>query len=467
MEQPFSVGKLETSLLSENSEVNSLRLALSQATKRIAELERVSRDRAGSESRLDVNVDVTPRTNNARAQTLRDVHQRSTVNMNTHDGENFVTDWDRLVQLPPPPDHPLRSPIVGALLEHWTSDDAMHKSLISWMERVLDGADPDTVPPLTISCLDHQVRDGFTMHVIPLLLRRPDIRVEVKTRAHRKTSHDLSVVVQPNAAFVSETDLENTPMENRATRAQVMAFKASHSESESFNDSIIVNVNESITHPELTRSAGAVQLEVVVDQAESESMHRSNDAFGSMLPKFRDRANPSSGLSQSSTHCEDESLDSVAANSQRSSQANLMGAITSFGGFLARRKSPNPFSTVQDDTSMSHSSANSGSSRPHADEQPYHRVVSAPPGRIGVTFVQYRGHAMVSDVADDSPLSGWVFPSDILIAIDEIPVSGMRVRDIVKVLTTRKDRQRALRVISSHAMNEFTLNASSVIDQPT
>jgi C-terminal processing protease CtpA/Prc len=91
-------------------------------------------------------------------------------------------------------------------------------------------------------------------------------------------------------------------------------------------------------------------------------------------------------------------------------------------------------------------------------------VVSAPPGRIGITFVEFRGHAMVSDVSPSSPLLDWVFPSDILIAIDEVPVSGMRVRDIIKVLTNRKDRQRALRVISSHAMNEFTLNASHMND---
>jgi C-terminal processing protease CtpA/Prc len=68
---------------------------------------------------------------------------------------------------------------------------------------------------------------------------------------------------------------------------------------------------------------------------------------------------------------------------------------------------------------------------------------------------------MVSDVAPQSPLFGWVYPSDILIAIDEVPVSGMRVREIVKLLTARKERQRALRVISSHAMNEFTLNTST------
>jgi C-terminal processing protease CtpA/Prc len=99
------------------------------------------------------------------------------------------------------------------------------------------------------------------------------------------------------------------------------------------------------------------------------------------------------------------------------------------------------------------------------DQQPYHRVVSAPPGRIGVTFVEFRGHAMVSDVAMDSPLSGWVFPSDVLIAVDEIPVSGMRVRDIVKILANRKDRQRAMRVISSHAMNEFTMSQGALNEE--
>jgi len=73
---------------------------------------------------------------------------------------------------------------------------------------------------------------------------------------------------------------------------------------------------------------------------------------------------------------------------------------------------------------------------------------------------------MLSDVHDDSPLAGWIFPSDILIAIDELPVSGMRVRDIIKVLKDRNGRQRALRVISSHDMSELTLNMSSNNDGP-
>ena len=89
------------------------------------------------------------------------------------------------------------------------------------------------------------------------------------------------------------------------------------------------------------------------------------------------------------------------------------------------------------------------------EEEQYHRVVSVPPGKIGITFVQYRGHAMVSDVAPDSPLNGWIFPSDIVIAVDEKAVSGLRVREIVDLLKSRKDRQRALRVISSHDLQDI------------
>ena len=104
---------------------------------------------------------------------------------------------------------------------------------------------------------------------------------------------------------------------------------------------------------------------------------------------------------------------------------------------------------------------NVGSNRDQLSSSSYHRVVSAPPGRIGVTFVDYRGHCMVSDVNHDSPLIGWIFPSDVLIAIDHIPVSGLPIRDIIKLLKDRDhNSQRALRVISSHAMNELTLNVN-------
>jgi len=107
------------------------------------------------------------------------------------------------------------------------------------------------------------------------------------------------------------------------------------------------------------------------------------------------------------------------------------------------------FQTPKREASLS--AANSSENTEH----PHHRVVSAPPGKIGITFVEYRGHAMVSNVSEDSPLAGWVFPSDVLIAIDDIPVNGLRTRDIVKLLTSRVGKQRNLRIVSSVAMNDL------------
>jgi len=84
--------------------------------------------------------------------------------------------------------------------------------------------------------------------------------------------------------------------------------------------------------------------------------------------------------------------------------------------------------------------------------QSYHRVIMAPPGKIGITFVDFCGQAMVSHVSYDSPLSGWIFLHDILIAIDECTVSDMQVKDIVQILLNRKDKQRALVIMSNQAM---------------
>jgi C-terminal processing protease CtpA/Prc len=76
----------------------------------------------------------------------------------------------------------------------------------------------------------------------------------------------------------------------------------------------------------------------------------------------------------------------------------------------------------------------------------------APPGLIGITFVDFCGKAMVSHVSYDSPLHGWIFLEDVLIAIDEIAVNEMQVKDIVQLLLHRKDKQRALVIMSTHAM---------------
>jgi hypothetical protein len=111
------------------------------------------------------------------------------INVCMLNAENFVTEWDKLGPLPPPPDHDLRSPIVSDLLTQWTRDPETQESLLVWVEKAVQGSDCSDIPPLQLSGLDHQVRDGFTMHIFPLLLQRSYIKVDVTPRAHRKTSY--------------------------------------------------------------------------------------------------------------------------------------------------------------------------------------------------------------------------------------------------------------------------------------
>ena len=84
------------------------------------------------------------------------------------------------------------------------------------------------------------------------------------------------------------------------------------------------------------------------------------------------------------------------------------------------------------------------------EQQSYQRIIMAPPGKIGITFVDFGGKAMVSHISDDSPLYGLIFLRDILVAVDECAVTEMQVKDIMKILLDRRDRkQRALVVMST------------------
>ena len=367
------------------------------------------------------------------------------VNVRMLNGENFITEWNDLTPpLPPPPDHGLYSPIVRAVLEQWTNDGSLHESLISWIERVLTGNELESIPPLTISSLDHQVRDGFTMHVLPLILRRADIHVSVQTRAHRRTTYDLNVIVNPK---MDQTSRSGSNLLDGVDAQEALTDLDKYVEdwSESLGQQMD---RKSVTHSTATAHASNSSLH-------QHSIYRNNRNDSPSVGNF-------AGTLKTST-----SNDlSDALHQQHGIMTALGGAL---GGLLSRRKhlssTPNRKipAALRAQLDLT-SSPIPSSDRLEEDDQPYHRVVSAPPGRIGITFVEFRGHAMVSDVSTHSPLCGWVFPSDILIAIDEVPVSGMRVRDIITVLTNRKNRQRALRVISSHAMNEFTLNNSHLND---
>ena len=491
----------------------------------------------------------------AKKQPITPTNDEKTINVRMLDAENFVTEWDSLAQpLPPPPDHGLRSPIVDALLLQWTSDSSMHDSLLAWMDQVMEGKNPNEIPPLQIASLDHQVRDGFAMHVLPLLLRRSDINVEVTTRAHRTTTYDIAVVVTSSTIsgekYYSERDdpilskHSESAMRGMASSKQMMAFKASSGahdrgidgretsmkDAHSFGRGMTgfwrsnasENDNVSATSTSLTSPVSNRNNSNIGNNIGTRG-YRSEEKQQNIYDQSRNQINynahhnsnpPSSGFSVGS-HEESIGSNLIGANSHRNLQSNagpgIMSAIGgAFGGLLGRSKKPTSatsnhqrnrsgdnedydhtwnkdkervnnmnYSSFKSGTQQSNNAgfrqpqslSPAGSSHPsqshnqsHSSiasqvddyDHPYHRVVSAPSGRIGVTFVQFRGHAMVSDISPDSPLSGWVFPSDILIAIDEVPVSGMRVRDIVKLLTTRKERQRALRMISTHAMEELT-----------
>ena len=452
-----------------------------------------------------------------------------TVNVRMLDGENFVTDWDDLRSLPPPPDHGLQSPIVSAVLEQWTQDRSLHVSLLSWIEHVMKGDDLEGLPPLTISSLDHQVRDGFSMHVLPHLLRRADIHVAVQTRAHRQTTYDMSVTVSQKSEFM--TGLSEVPFPSSSPPLQPPDIKLQQQQSlldrrdsmsgdewaHQFEPNL--SATESVAHSAVTETIGnlpsapqtqpgvisindpwAQPPQTPTQTTRRSPQQRSPTEYSSFSSQLRSRSGSADTFDESSRQRQYE------PQQGGTSSGTIMGALGgALSGLLSRNKyagaSPgrlhkpqNPYratGSTEDSRDSSNmlpaslraqmdltSSPTPGSTGYHRvgnlettvsaaiDEQhqhhqeelqPYHRVVSAPPGRIGVTFVEFRGHAMVSDVAMDSPLAGWVFPSDILIAVDEIPVSGMRVRDIVNILSTRKDRQRAMRVISSHAMNEFTM----------
>jgi len=371
--------------------------------------------------------------------------------------DNFTSVWKKEPPLSPPGDFNLYSPAVNKILKNWTTDSTMHKSLLSWMERVLQGAEPKSIPPLTFSSLEDQVRDDMLLHILPLLQKRPDISIDVKSRTHRKTFYDISVRVTSGRERSDSGALRDNFAQDFAEGS------VNHRSTSNFQSAENVyrkdNQRKISAKHSLLENNGATSVShsTITDQVtNSTSRLISRSLVGVQIPDQYDVEGVST---------QNESYD------PRIEHPGLIGTLNStLGGFLSRGKKPTvqQTSAPRDDREgktidiRAHNQASSNGEGIIDEPQPYQRVLSCPPGRIGVTFVQYRGHAMVSDVAPGSPLSGWVFPSDILIAIDEVPVSGMRVRNIVKLLTARKDRQRALRVISSHAMNEFTFNTDSL-----
>jgi len=431
--------------------------------------------------------------------------QQHTVNVKMIDSENFVTEWSDLVPpLPPPPDHGLRSPIVDTILDQWTDDPETKESLTSWMESIIAGANPELVPPLKLSGLTHQIRDGFVMHVLPLLLLRKDHHVHVASRAHRHTSYDIAVSISKTSTgmeFMSSTDLEHSRLHKQNLgKHHNMAYRASSSiqnhesggETPEPHDEIISSlpfhrpnvpgslkngfnsktsdagsISTAITSPISNRAPSKKSISLSRGKPNAPSQISSlggSDSYYShiheseslpYIPATCASLGDDLSATSSASDCDDE-------NNRQKDKATIWGA---FGGLLSTRKlihskkqNLNLYGTrtnLLDQITTPSQEAIPFSFYSPAEQEPHHRVVSAPPGTIGLTFVEHRGHAMVSSVSEGSPLSGFVFQGDILIAIDDTPVSGLRTKEIVKLLTTMKDKQRALRMISSHGMNEF------------
>ena len=417
-----------------------------------------------------------------------DVASERKVNVRMIDGENFSTEWsNNLVELPPPPDHSLHSPIVETILEKWSDDPDTRSSLVGWIENILNGASVDSTPSLKLSGLDHQVRDGVVMHVLPLLLRRKDINVYLTSRAHRQTTYDIAVKVKPNTSFAAQnnesSDAQRPPRDNKHHLIAFKATKSGASINESYDTQTSPNKHMSILtrpFPNLVRTAsnaGSISTASAVTSPISNLTPSRKPIYGRSrytslssemknvdtsftqaqdehtAPSLMSVDGPSLGDALSVASSVEEDDDEYTPDSQQSQkQSSIMGSISGALGLLSRRKQ-----TSSMETDM-YKTPKRDATQPvsNDDDQSYHRVVTAPKGKLGIQFVEYRGHAMVSNVSEDSPLAGWVFSSDVLIAIDDIPVSGLRTRDIVKLLTDKANQQRNLRMVSAVALSELT-----------
>jgi len=405
------------------------------------------------------------------------------INVKMLDGENFITSWNN-VDLPSPPDHDLYSPIVDTILEAWSEDPGTRSALVDWIENVLKGSNTDSMPSLKLSGLDHTTRDGFVMHILPLLLRRKDIHVHLTSRAHRHTSYDVAVKVtlsfsQNNDRVSASKDVETLQqglISHTQENKHLYAYQATKSGATSivnesqldgitspyntFNQPFLKNIVRSASN------AGSITASAVTSPISNRTPSRIPSMYGrarytslsSEMKQIDDTSftqdlsgvgSPSLGddLSAASSGDEaeeDESADDVTADSQRRLLGSISGAL---GGMLSRRK---PTETASQSPMPQMPKRGTV-----AQGEGFHRVVSAPPGKINITFVEYRGHTLISHVSEDSPLSGWVFVNDVLVAIDDVPVSGLRTRDIAKLLTDRVDQQRNLRVVSAVALKEL------------
>lgn len=102
------------------------------------------------------------------------------------------------------------------------------------------------------------------------------------------------------------------------------------------------------------------------------------------------------------------------------------------------------------------------SSRHHANNNGLSLAAwTVPAGAIGVTFEERNGQCFVASIADDSILAGKIFINDILIAIDDVPITSLPVTSAMDLLRSRANAPRVLALLSKGA---FSAAAKCVVE---
>jgi hypothetical protein len=139
----------------------------------------------------------------------------------------------------------------------------------------------DDAPPLKISSLDHQLKEGFIYHVFPLLLRRKDIHVEVTSRATRTTSYELAVSIsRPADGLHDQKSVNESPA--------LLAFRATCNGPVNDDSKVTEKLSESSlacredNFPGLVKSssnAGSISTAITSNQTPTKATFPLNEVF--------------------------------------------------------------------------------------------------------------------------------------------------------------------------------------------
>ncbi|ETV78095.1 hypothetical protein H257_08301 [Aphanomyces astaci] len=112
-----------------------------------------------------------------------------------HDEDEHV-DWmdDTVVHPAPPGD--LDSPLIGCLLQHWTSDTERWAVLLRWLQSAIHGR--PTHGSVRLDRLSSEVSAGFVQLLVPVLREEHGVHVKVRRRTSSHVLTDLVLSVEAN-----------------------------------------------------------------------------------------------------------------------------------------------------------------------------------------------------------------------------------------------------------------------------